>query len=290
MVKMTSAEQVARRAIASATLLITLIFSSTSWKCAAGAVIVDETFDEPGATVGNTAHNPLSVAWNVVFHTTLSIADDSSGIGDGNTLDVATTQGFPQIAAEFPQVQLGVGDSVKLSFDFRFTQPPAANVEGFRFTLQSTFPPVGTYLFSTGMGGIDGTTWFRYNRVDAAGSGGIGLSNLVGTDTNINDQLPHTASLQITRTAAGDDLIATVDNNIWTASDNSSNPFFNFDRVEIGLGDIATNFRLDNVIITTVPEPSGLLLAMLGGVVFVVGGRRLCGSSGPMLKTSSRPD
>ena len=48
----------------------------------------------------------------------------------GNVLAVGTSSTFPGIGASFPKVDLAVGESVTLSFDFRFTASSWRNHRG----------------------------------------------------------------------------------------------------------------------------------------------------------------
>ena len=86
----------------------------------------------------------------------------------------------------------------------------------------------------------------------------------------IDDKLTHVASLEVTRTALGVDLVGTMDGNVYTASDDASSAFFDFDHMEFGEGDFAANVRIDNVTVATIPEPPSLVLLALGGFTLLV--------------------
>ncbi len=272
MTKLSIVNRVERRTVAKlAWFVVTQAISVFAFVSgASGTVIVDETFDEPGASVGNTANNPLDVAWGGIHNASLSIVSDAAGIGSGNALAVGTSSTFPGIGASFPKVDLAVGESVTLSFDFRFTALPGATTEGPRITLESNTSPTGTYLFEVGSGGTDGDGFIYYPKGQFAGSGGTSIPTVGSPAMTIDDKLTHVAWLEVTRTALGVDLVGTMDGNVYTGSDHTSGAFFDFDHMEFGEGDFAANVRIDNVTVATTPEPPSLVLLALGGFALLV--------------------
>ena len=102
----------------------------------ASALVVSDTFEigDP-ATAGNDAADPLDVAWVAGFNSAgVSVA--SAGALPGNYLLNDATSGFSMIRAALPtdgRLDPGIGDTITLSFDFRYLGSPQSSTTGFRF-------------------------------------------------------------------------------------------------------------------------------------------------------------
>lgn len=238
---------------------------------AAAAIIVNDTFTDGGFTDGADA---LDVAWTPTTGT-LSVATDTI-IGTGNALAFTSTSTFPISRAPFSPTSLNnVGDSITLSFDMRFTAAPGSNVGGFRWALADSTASK-SYVFQYGTGGTNGINYVYFPAVAIGGSNGTGIT-ASGTSGNINDQEKHTLSLTITRLANGVSLLSKVDGaGNHSATHTAASAFTSFDTLLIGEGSINTNWRVDNVVVETVPEPTGLaLLGVVGGLLAARRRRRM---------------
>lgn len=235
------------------------------------AIVLNDTFDIGApATTGDEAVDPLDTTW-VFDRGGISVVDDTAGLGTGNALQLTSSdQTFLGTSGGFtPTTLTQTGDSLTLSLDFRAIGGSLSNnASGLRFGLSDTVANLNTYAFVYGTGTSAGGNVLYYPNSIAGGSGSTGLS-AVGTDSSINDNTAHNLVFTITRTDTGLDFSATIDGtNTFTASDTSSNVFYDFSRVVLNTGNTTTDLRYDNVQVefTPVPEPSSLALIGLGGL------------------------
>ena len=210
---------------------------------AAVAVQVNDTFDAGTHTAGDDAGDAQDVAW-VASGGTASVVADAT-IGTGNALHFDSTATFALTRAGFaPRALVNVGDAVKLSFDFRYAEAPA-NTTGLRFGL---FNGSGDgFCVQQGTGGS--TAWVLVE--DTGADGGYGSGSTIttlasGSKATINDQVKHTCSLAITRTAAGLSLSGAVDGVAIGASDTSP-VIATFDTIAVRNGSLNADYNLDNV-------------------------------------------
>jgi len=265
-----------RRVITPALLAVSLLLTAT----ARATILVNDTFDVGGSpTVGDDAADPLDTAWTAyAAGGTLSVVDDTGGLGSGNALDGAVLSGGGVTALSLPSVNLAINQTIILSFDFRYITSPANNSLGFRFGLLDQQTAGETN--DRGYGGVistgTDTTGFRiYEDTGTSGSneglagadfGSLGATG-PGSTSVLDDTLEHSFSLQITRTSATDvSLVAEVDGQTITATD-STGAMFTFNQILIRNGAIGTDFRFDNVQLEVIPEPSTMLLLGVGGLL-----------------------
>lgn len=194
-------------------------------------------------------------------------------------------------------LQLGVGDKVRLSFDFRL---PGSNVDAdkaFQFMLLdsgATRVAADNHSFNNsafsndyGYGvtaSLNRSASGRYRLVERTNDG-TPTNNLVGDQLNLavgasglqltagGGAPTYAAFVEITRTASGVDLLGSINNVTVSFSDTTGNLYTAFDEFAIysisggvvGSPNIS-EFDVDNILITTtvVPEPSGLLYLCLG--------------------------
>lgn len=227
----------------------------------------------------------------------LSAVDDSAGIGAGNALQAAITNTTSYAVRPFANTTLAVGDSITASFDLRFSSPAtlAAGDRILRFGLYST--TAATNLGFTGRFdlGADANTStadvFRstsiFNTATANGSATL-VPATTNADAQINDNLVRHITLTITRSAdaaasgsltfqKGANAAVTItgsSNNTGTTAD-----YFTLSEFVIGINGTAggpgiggvgeEDFRIDNLSISTTPEPTSLALLGLGGVALL---------------------
>ncbi|MFN3407976.1 MAG: autotransporter-associated beta strand repeat-containing protein [Limisphaerales bacterium] len=207
------------------------------------AILANDTFDVGMPTPGNDADDPLDLEW-AGNAATLTVAADAT-LGTGNALNVDATGTLAGIFGAFaPRALVNAGDSLKLSFDFRHTQAVGNGANGFRFGL---FNAAGDGYFV--MHGTGGAGNFTLNE-DAGADGTFGTGTTSGlastTKDSLNDQLKHTATFTVTKTAAGLGISSVVDGVSLTATDNT--PVITaFDMIGIRNGAITVDFRVDNV-------------------------------------------
>lgn len=118
------------------------------------------------------------------------------------------------------------------------------------------------------------------NLTSSAGGTGTGSGDTLAVTldpgsvpVNINDFLKHTGQFQLTKSAAGVDILVGFDGNT-VATGTSTVPFTSFDEIMFSQG--GGNFIIDNVVLTAtvIPEPSSMILVGCGLGAFLVWRRR----------------
>lgn len=223
----------------------------------------------------------------------LFTTDDSAGIGSGDALQHNPNGStFRKIIRTYSAFTLSSeGDYLELNFDLRFPSgSPTSNSQGFRFGLYNSNGTAPTadgqnlttndfgYYSALGTGGTAGKFIFE---TEANGFLGGGTQNqLVGGGTTaLNDALAHQITFRLERVATGLSVDLSFDGGSILAVVDTSPTTYTFDQIGIGLGSVSStddNYRIDNVQLTAVPEPSSLMLvgiALAGGLT-VFRGRR----------------
>ncbi len=239
-------------------------------------VLVDDPFtdgDRINATSGDTLG---SVWWQGTANTgQVTVVDDSAGIGFGNALKLIPSTDFHKLLTFFPSTTLAAtGDSMLVTFDYRFPAAPASATDGFRIglcnsagTKQTSDGGAGTraddinYGFNTNVGATNSLgTGVKYEPAgdDVLGGGGPGTRFAFGTNGGsvASATVKHSASLQITRIAGGDLLLLAQVDALTIAKgihEASSVLTYSFDEFVLGFG--GSTYRptilLDNVVITS---------------------------------------
>ena len=256
------------------------------WTCSfvSGEVIVRDEFADGGFDDGA---DPLDLDWVEHGHSAveLFIVDDTVGIGNGDALELVRDRNAVQGArAVLPEVLTldGVGDTISLSFDFRFTEPPPDTNRGLRAGLFDTMGTDGNldddrgYFMQLGTGfpldtpGSNNAPHLSVRQELGWASGPANGSDNVGVPNDdmsifisgVNDELPHHANMTLTKTAAGVLASAEVDADKYTLEfvpDDELWPgkfveeFGTFDEVVIHGSKGPFDILIDNVIISTGP-------------------------------------
>ncbi|MGC4016014.1 MAG: autotransporter-associated beta strand repeat-containing protein [Luteolibacter sp.] len=206
------------------------------------SVVANDTFDTSSATAGNDANDSLDMSWEAG---TLTLAADTT-LATGNALNVDVSGTFGGVLGEFDSRNLAdTGDVLKLSFDFRYTVAPPANSNGFRFGLyNSSGDGFGVH---NGTGGTGGYYLIEdYGADNGYGSGATVSTITSGSKPSLNDQLKHSASLTLKKTATGITITSVVDGSSVSTTDTSPVTAV-FNTISIHNGNITADFRLDNV-------------------------------------------
>ncbi len=196
------------------------------------------TFPEPGTTQlvndpfidGNrsntTGGDAAGAVWFQGQAASLTVVDENSGIGSGNALRFAPGGDAQKFLTFFSAAPLSAaGDTVRASFDYRFSTAPGSVSGGFRFglynsnsTRQST-DTTGTtrnddkgYVVSTNAGASGTSTTVNSEDANATGGSDIlggsppyGLVALGSSGGSVaSGTTAHHAQLQISRLANGD--------------------------------------------------------------------------------------
>ncbi|MEO0629370.1 MAG: hypothetical protein AAFY46_01415 [Planctomycetota bacterium] len=219
---------------------------------------------------------------------TISVADDSSGIGDGNALDVISdTAGNRILISTFPLTSLADGDRIILRLDARITESPIDPVDSsgagngdrrFRFGLYNGFGtnvPAdngdGTitdddtgYMVQADLGTADGGTTLT-GRGDPAGIllGGSTVSMGASTSDPLFALTNTSKRYEYVIARSGDDLNFTLvvdglvaqDGEILAADLTANGLTYDFDTVAFGTNGGAADYRVDNVEVIYVTPP-----------------------------------
>jgi hyaluronate lyase len=116
-----------------------LVLLLAAFSAHASTLVVSDPFTD-GSRTNTTGGDPLGLVWYMgQTWGTLTVADDSAGIGTGNALLLTPTAAWAKALAYFGPVALtNPGDSVSLSFNFRFTAPPTNIAAGLRVGLYNS--------------------------------------------------------------------------------------------------------------------------------------------------------
>lgn len=233
---------------------------------------------------------------------TMTIVNDAV-IGTGNALELTltnttvTSRGFMGVLSGLTLDLLNTGDSINLTFDFRFiptainsggtTTAPGSSNSGLTFGLYNSNGTISGgdnsmnqdndfgFRADFGTGANSNIFIGKEDNTTSGTAGGTGTTSSGDTLTvglnpgsipvNINDFEKHSAQFRLTKSAAGVDILVGFDGNT-VATGTSVAPFTSFDEIMFSQGG-GSSFRIDNVVLTftPIPEPGGVLLA-IGGV------------------------
>ena len=199
------------------------------------------------------------------------VADNGSpGIGSGNALrtDQAGTGTFRgMIGTMSSSTTLQIGDTLTLSLDGRYWETPANNTGGLRFGFINSGSLDNNFYIQAGTGGQTGMILYRDGVGDNSPGGGSGITSLTSTASGPSYASlatdPFTAFFSITRTAASEySIVASINGSTRTAT--SSVGWDSYNAIFIRNGGITSDFLIDNVSVSLIPEPSAALLGAVG--------------------------
>lgn len=259
-----------------------------------GALIVNDTFADGGRTNGA---DPLDVSWfKPTTGSTLTVENDTTFGSNALKFDPSTT--LSSTVAAMPTVSLQVGETLRLTVTFRFDTNPTQNLGG---ALR-----IGLYTNNGGetLGDTAGITddgsghkadgyyaAFPSGPANAATDNGNGYeifretednnAILVGTRTGLGTPTVttpgatgtgiHTATFEITRNSNSITFLSYFQKGsdpmfqAGTGTDASST-ITSFDMIAIGTGNNTSTLLIDSVSVELIPEPSSMLLGMLGAL------------------------
>ncbi len=280
-----------------------LCIAVVSWcSAAAGSFIVIDGFDDSGRTNGT---DPLDIAWYRTVNTgSLDVFFDS-GAMNSNVLRFTPNRTFVAVAGVLPTTFSldSVGDYIELSFDFRFLSTPGATGGGLRWGIYndagtpvtaddtSSSDPTSVaynhtskndfgYYFnlSTGTGSTTHSLWRESGGTDSitAGTDRAQIGSNQTTLPKVTDTAVHSGFLRITKTAAGVNLKAGIDNTTYFDEESTGTIYTSFNGIAFGNAGNNQVIYFDNVRVEAVPEPGVLIptLIALAGLVFYAVGRK----------------
>jgi hypothetical protein len=268
------------------------------------ATIVSDPFSDGERTQASATPDAKGIPWYVISpasnSATLVVADDPT-LGSGNSLQLAnenagnSIRGIGKFAASPQTLVTNTGDKAILTVDFRLSNN-VASTNGLRIGLANSNGSVMT-ADQNGNSSANGVNDFSYSLAINTGSATAGSNfftedgtvpsilgggdytqiTTAGTQISINDTAKRTLIFTLTKTATGVSLEAVIKNSagatLTTLTATPTNAFTAFDEIAFGNGTATTaGINIDNVDLTTVPEPAALTTAGLAGLLFL--GRR----------------
>ncbi len=271
-------------------------FSGATVRTAAGGGFGTGT----AASVGNYVTGSGGT-FSIQGDTTTGPAEGMPAAND-NSLQLAPGASVRAYLTQFPVQNLTTtGDKLTLSFDFRFTTTQAittaGDVSGVRFGL---FESIGTATVNNGSGNDDNDRGYRGGfAVDGPLTGNTSVlgyesgtdgSILSGTDFSATSNgattitafgtTSHNIALSLERTATGLTLRSFYDGTQMQSQEILSTAVgfrTTFNELAIGIGTYNTTgrtFRVDNIDVDLVPEPSAAFLLATSGILCLIRRRR----------------
>ena len=252
---------------------------------AAAEIIVSDTFDVGASpTIGDDPDDPLDIAWttskppgNPSYGLFLEIL---SGLPGDSLRNVDGLLKYRASLGQLPAAVTlaSIGDTLSLQVDFKYRSRNANVPDAYRLGL---FDSSGAgYFFRFGNGT---QRQIAITKDDGTGftMDDTGLTDLItATDASVpsfTNSSAYDLGIELSRTAAGLQVTATVDDYSLTYEDTAS-PQFVFDTVASGSGDTNIDWHIDNVLVDAtvvpVPEPSALALAAVASLGLLVRSRR----------------
>lgn len=187
--------------------------------------------------------------------------------GTANALSTDITNTFQgMIGTMASSTTIPIGNTLTFSFIGQFTQSPGNTATALRFGFVNSISPDNAFGMRVGTGSEKGLSIVRdVNPGNGSPLGGAEVVQLAtGTGTqNVITNTVYSASFSITRDAASTyTYLGNIDGSTLSFT-SSSNGFDNYNAVAI-MSTPNADFRIDNVSVTLIPEPSAALLGGLG--------------------------
>lgn len=205
--------------------------------------------------------------------TTYSTPSVNMQTGTANALSADLTNGFQGMIGTMPSsTTIAIGETLTFSFIGQFTQTPGNTANALRFGFVNSGSPDNAFGMRAGTGTEKGISIVRDVSTGGNGSplGGAEVVQITsGTGTqNIITNSVYSASFSITRTATDTyDYLGNIDGSTVSAT-GVVGGFNNYNAIAI-LSTPNADFRIDNVSVALIPEPSALLLSGLGVILLL---------------------
>ncbi|QTN32678.1 PEP-CTERM sorting domain-containing protein [Akkermansiaceae bacterium] len=273
------------------TKLKTLLISMTlgAGISQAATTVFSDTFSDGDRTDGADLDD---IQWYAGRNNVALSVGADAGIGTGDALLVNSSTTFSRVVGLFGSaVTIGVGETLRLSFDMRFQTTPGTGSGLLRIGIFNNGGTAITgdedpganqnnhfgYGFSTNPGAVlaGGTTVTTEEAGNSilGGSNPGGFSSTGSAGASIEwGTTVHNGVFSITRLADGSmDLSARIDGGTAATANIAApiNSSYTFHEVAFGQGNMNIDFALDNVELSIVPEPSTSLVLALGALCFL---------------------
>ena len=284
------------------TALLPLAFLSATLSQGFGAMIVNDTFADGDRTNGADV---LDVSWfKGTTASTLAVVNDTTF---GSNAMRYSGGSLAATVAAMPSTTLAVGETIRISVTFRYENGAPTNSAGaFRMglftnnggeTLGDTATVAadgsghtadGYYAsFPSGPAAAPTTTGNGYeifretednNAILAGDRSSLGAPTV--TTAGMSGTGAYTALFEITRGASSTTFRSYLDagtgtptSQVGAGTDSSGTQISTFDTIALSIGGNNTPWLIDGVTVEVIPEPSAVLLGLLGGLS-VLGVRR----------------
>jgi len=228
-------------------------------------------------TDGDRGNNASAgdLAWFTLGTPTVAVVNDSLGIGYGNALQLTPASTGRGLVANMPARTLADGDSLALSFDWRFTGTTALNQSyNLRFGLHSSNGTPNTadnttasdndkgYFIGTnpGVNSASGTMQFRETGAAPGVLGGTDWSTFGTSGACVSaGTATHTATLIITRVGTTLVVSGQIDNLAASTGTDASPVTYTFDQLGLTLAGatLPSPLCIDNVQVEYLPSTTG---------------------------------
>ena len=260
--------------------------SSTSVVDMGDGWALDEGFTDGARTNGT---DPADSAWYTLGAPTISIVDDTAGIGSGNALQIAATGSTGRgIVAGFPAQTLADGNSITLSFNWRFTGTVGLNqANSLRYGLHSSNATPATadnttqadndkgYFVMTNPGAAGTSTTLKRETGSSPGVlGGNDWSGLGTAGASVSGSTAkHTSTIVITRSGSNLVVSTNIDNLAAATGTDSAPVTYTFDQFGITLAGatlpspiLIDNIRVGDGMASNISPPNWVKLNRTGNV------------------------
>lgn len=224
------------------------------------ATVVNDPFTDGARSDGA---DPQDIVWRTVGTPTVAIVNDAAGLASGNAMQLTSTTTFQALIGHCPWIYLNNGDSVMLSFRWRFTGTTGLNqARVLRFGLHefngtpaitdntgATVNDRGYFIAANAGATGSNTSINRETGADPVLSGNdvtvigsAGASVVAGTTA-------HSATFTITRSGNSLSFSANIDGQAAASATDASPVTYAFDQVGIllGGGSVTSPLVVDNV-------------------------------------------
>jgi hypothetical protein len=272
-------------------ILLTCGIAALSTAASSAAVIISDSFNDGGITEGTDTQD---VSWALRGNFGANDYGTAAALpGTGGYLQIAGNNngGTTGLLPTNTALNISVGQTITLSFNFLFTNIGGGGTAGLRFGL-TTLNGSGSYA-QAGVGVSNTNVGIRYdanadgptgaNRFGGGGNNGLTFNQTDESFTDatigsfITTATVYSASFSITRNASTLSYSSTVNGATATAVEvdnvpNTNNTIGNDYLTDFSGGLIvirnatttAPTLRIDNVVVEVIPEPSTALLGALG--------------------------
>lgn len=242
----------------------------------AATVVFSDTFT--GVTSAQLNANGWYFFNSAAAGTPWSVATDNTSPLSGNVMsnpggNTQNTHAYKQ----FSDITLGgIGDSITIQLDFHTTTSASSFFSIGLLSSANTFtgnvfgtntnPVADADGYGTNQSFSSSPTALSYRQIDNNAYSGSTLSTTTQLN-KLNDNLGHSYMFSITRVETGVRLDSWIDGNALDSYTVTGSVYTSFNTLKL-LAPVGTTFNVDNIVLSTVPEPNvfGLVAVFVAGI------------------------